>query len=217
MLGAYVLGALELDEAAAVREHVAACAACAAEYSRLVPLPGLLTLAGGAQRATEEPPSPAMEERLLDAVAREAPRRPPGRRPARRRVLGWAAAGLSAAALAATGVVVIGHDGPSGGYLALRATSASTGATARAELAQASGGTVMQLWVRGLPHDPAAVYEVHCDGPEWSASAGTFRVDATGRAHVMLTTAARRGQYDRIRITRKTATGEHVVFAAALS
>src|SRR5918912_893317 len=103
LLGAYVLGALEPEEAAAVREHVATCTACAAEHTRLAPLPGLLTLAEGAQRATDKPPSPAMEERLLDAIAREAPRRRPARRPVRRRMLGWAAAGLTAAALAMTG------------------------------------------------------------------------------------------------------------------
>jgi hypothetical protein len=102
-------------------------------------------------------------------------------------------------------------------YLALHATSTSGTGHAKAELSQVAGGTVMHLWVSGMPHDPAAVYEVHCDAPDWSASAGTFRVDRQGRAYVVLTTAARRGQYDRIRITRKTASGERLVFAAALS
>ena len=217
LLGAYVLGALEPDEAAAVREHVASCPACAAEHTRLAPLPGLLTLAEGAQRATDEPPSPAMEERVLDAVAREVPRRGARRRPVRRRVLGFAAAGLAAAAVAVTAIAVIGGGEPAGHYMPLHATAASSGARAHAEFTQAAGGTVMHLWVSGLPADPAAVYEVHCDAPDWSASAGTFRVDGRGRAAVVLTTAARRGQYDRIRITRKTATGERTVFAAALS
>jgi anti-sigma factor RsiW len=215
LLGAYVLGALEPDEAAVVREHVASCTACAAEHTRLAPLPGLLTLAEGAQRATAEPPSPAMEERLLDAVAREAPPRRAGRRPFRRRVLGFATAGVAAAAIAVTAVAVTGGDGSH--YLPLHATAASTGASARAEFQQTDGGTVMHLWVEGLPAEPAAVYEVHCDAPDWSASAGTFRVDGQGRAAVVLTTAARRGQYDRIRITRKTAAGERTGFAAALS
>jgi anti-sigma factor RsiW len=216
LLGAYVLGALDPEEAAGVREHVASCTACAAEHARLAPLPGLLTLAEGAQRATAEPPSPAMEERLLDAVAREAPRRRTRRPFLRRHVFGVAAAGLATAAIAVTAVLVT-SGGHGHGYFPLHATTASTGATARAELRQVAGGTSMQLWVDGLPRDRAAVYEVHCDAPDWSASAGTFRVDAQGRAHVELTTAARRGQYDRIRITRKTATGEQTVFAAGLS
>jgi hypothetical protein len=218
LLGAYVLGALDPDEAAEVREHLADCGPCAAEHARLAPLPGLLTLAEGAQCVAAEPPSPAMEERLLDAVAREAPRRRARRRPFRRRVFGVAAAGLATAAIAVTAVVVaVGGGGGDHGYFPLHATAASAGATARAELRQVPGGTSMQLWVKGLPGDRAAVYEVHCDAPDWSASAGTFRVDAQGRAHVELTTAARRGQYDRIRITRKTASGEQTVFATGLS
>ena len=39
-LGAYTLGALDPDEAAAVRRHLAECRACAAEHDALVPLPG---------------------------------------------------------------------------------------------------------------------------------------------------------------------------------
>jgi hypothetical protein len=219
LLGAYVLGALEPEEAAAVREHVASCPACAAEHARLAPLPGLLTLAEGAQRATDEPPSPAMEERLLDAVARERPRRRRTPRGWQRRAAAYAAAGFAAAALAVGVVAKTGGGGgaPDRGYLALHATSAPTGAKARAELTTAPGGTVMHLWVSGLPADPGTVYEVHCDSPDWSASAGTFRVDAQGRAAVVLTTAARRGEYDHIRILRRTPGGDRVVFAAALS
>jgi anti-sigma factor RsiW len=215
LLGAYVLGALEPDEAATVREHVATCPACAAEHARLAPLPGLLTLAEGAQMATAEPPSPAMEERLLDAVAREARPARRARRPWRRRFAALTAAGFAAAALAVAGIAVLGGGG--GHYLELRAASGPGGATAKAELASAPGGTVMHLWVDGLPADPKAVYEVHCDGPDWSASAGTFRVDEHGRAAVVLTTAARRGQYDKLRILRRTPNGDRLIFAAAVS
>jgi hypothetical protein len=47
------------------------------------------------------------------------------------------------------------------------------------------------------------VYEVQCTSKTWSATAGTFRVDADGDAYVVLTTAARRGEYDTIRIMRE--------------
>jgi anti-sigma factor RsiW len=217
LLGAYLLGGLEPEEEAAVAEHVAGCPACAAEHARLAPLPGLLTLAVGASRATAEPPSPAVEERILDAVARERPRRRRLRLGAmgrRGRVL--VASGAVATALAVAAVVGI-VSGGSHGYLELHATSTLGGGKARAELASTADGTVMHLWVSGLPHNTAAVYEVHCDSPAWSASAGTFRVDAQGRAAVVLTTAARRGEYNRIRILRRTGTGAHLVFAAALS
>jgi hypothetical protein len=75
----------------------------------------------------------------------------------------------------------------------------------------------MELQVTGLPGNPAAVYEVHCDAPDWSASAGTFRVDASGRAQVELTTAARQGEYDHIRILRRTGGTPQVVFDGEVS
>ena len=43
---------------------------------------------------------------------------------------------------------------------------------------------------------------MRCERPGWSAGAGTFRADAQGRAYVVLTTAARIGEYERIRIVR---------------
>ena len=78
----------------------------------------------------------------------------------------------------------------------------------------------MRLWVNNLP--TGDVYEVFCDAPGWSASAGTFRVDAKGNAYVILTTAVKKGQYDRIRLVRRehTASGEVVpsdILAAKLS
>jgi hypothetical protein len=55
-----------------------------------------------------------------------------------------------------------------------------------------------------MPSRPGDVYDVLCESNGWSASAGTFRVDANGSAYVTLTTAARRGQYDTIRIVRRS-------------
>jgi hypothetical protein len=60
----------------------------------------------------------------------------------------------------------------------------------------------VHLWVRGLPREEA-VYEVLCDAANWTATAGTFRTDAEGRAYVVLTTALRRGEYNAIRIVRR--------------
>ena len=61
----------------------------------------------------------------------------------------------------------------------------------------------MHLWVKGLPRDPDAVYEVLCDAEMWTASAGTFRTDAEGHAYVVLTTALRKGEYNGIRVVRR--------------
>jgi hypothetical protein len=74
----------------------------------------------------------------------------------------------------------------------------------------------MQLWVRGLPRDSGIVYEVQCDAPGWTASAGTFRADSHGRAYVVLNTAARRGEYDAIRVVRRRRSSETDVLLAKL-
>ena len=89
-------------------------------------------------------------------------------------------------------------------------------ASGRAVLASADAGIKMQLWVRGLPRDPGIVYEVQCDAPGWSASAGTFRVDSHGRAYVVLNTAARRGEYDAIRVVRRSRSSSTDVLQAKL-
>ena len=205
-LGAYVLGALEPAEETAVREHLTTCSACAAEHANLAGLPRLLA----APMAAAGPPAPALEERVLDAVANERPAapRPPRRRGAlRARVLVPAAAALAAVAVAvaiAGAIVGGGDDGaPAGFEVALRPVAGETG-QGRAVLATGDAGIKMQLWVRGLPANPGIVYEVQCDAPGWTASAGTFRADAHGRAYVELNTAARRGEYDAIRVVSRS-------------
>jgi hypothetical protein len=210
-LGAYVLGALDVDEAAAVRRHLQECPQCAAERDALSALPGLLSLAGGAEAAVSEPLSAAFEERLLDAYARDnavpAARRRIRRLSPRRWRPRWLAVGAASfvtAAAAAFGFVVLGGDDDSSRHydVAFRSIGAP-GASAHANLSGGGGGTTVHLWVSGLPRDKDAVYEVLCDAQMWTASAGTFRTDDKGRATVVLTTALRQGEYDAIRIVRR--------------
>ena len=207
-LGAYVLGALDVDEAAAMRRHLQECPECAAERDALESLPGLLGLAGGAEAAVNEPLSPAFEERLLDAYAREhsaMPRRRMGRlrRWLRPRWLAVGATAAVAAAAAAVAVVVIGGDDAGGRYDVAFRNVGAPGATANARLESSDSGTTVHLLVKGLPRDDHAVYEVMCDAPMWTASAGTFRTSADGHAYVVLTTALRKGEYDAIRIVKR--------------
>ena len=206
-LGGYVLSALEPAEREAVAAHLAACPDCAAEHARLAGLPALVAHADG----LEIPAAPAVvEERLLDRVASEhgAARRRRGRR---RRFPAWwrvAAGALAGAALGAAVTALVLHDGdpPRADSYALVLRGAG-GASARAQLSPERGGTELHLWVRGLPPGDA-VYEVRCERPGWSASAGTFRADARGRAYVVLTTAARLGEYERIRVVRRSDTAD---------
>ena len=200
-LAAYALGALEPAEAAAVEAHLATCPDCAAELAELQPLPGLVSRAEGLEIPA---PPPALEERILDRVAASRPRRRRLRRPRRlgalvATALTGAVIGAGAAALAIT---VIGGDegGDTAGYdLVL---DGDDGVSARAAFDPGDGGTEVHLWIDGLPPGGKAVYEVKCERPGWSASAGTFRADAQGKAYVVLTTAARIGEYERIRVVR---------------
>jgi hypothetical protein len=216
LLGGYVLEALEPDEAAAVGAHLRECPACAAEHASLAGLPGLLELARGIDQPIEPLPQ-GFEEELLDRFSRERAESPPRRRRRLPRLV-WTlprvavASAVVAAALGAGTVAVLKDSGqpadPSGWdgsyMLPLRATATAPGATARVAIARTKGGTKVHLWARGLPPGPGQVYEMLCEGERISASAGTFRADAEGRVNVQLTTAARVGEYDRVRIVRKT-------------
>lgn len=212
-VGAYALGALDPDEAATVRRHLEVCPECAAVHDELAPLPELLSLAGGAEKAVTEPLSPAFEERLLDAYARDhasSPRRPRLRwRMPRRRWLAVGAVGLAAVAAAFVGVQVAGDGGSGTGYdLTFRNVGAPPGTVAKAAVESTDEGTRVKLSIRGLPPDEDAVYEVLCDAEMWTATAGTFRTDAEGHAYVIVTTAMRRDEYDAIRIVRRVHTDD---------
>jgi anti-sigma factor RsiW len=50
-IGAYIVGALDPDAAAAVRQHLARCADCRAEYDELAPLRGVLDRCAGRDSA----------------------------------------------------------------------------------------------------------------------------------------------------------------------
>jgi hypothetical protein len=211
-VGAYVLGALEPAEAERVRAHIAECAECAAMHAELAGLPRLLDLAVVTGAGDEDPLPPAIEERVLDRFARERPA--PRKRFAlwRPRIalgMGGALAGAAVAALLL--LVVFGfRNTPNRTYfqVALEPVPGSpANAGANAGLRSVEGGTLVRLRVWGLPTKPGEVYEVLCSNKNWTATAGTFRTDAQGKAVVLLTTAATRGHYDQIRVVRKTVKG----------
>ena len=210
LIGGAVLGALEPEEERELRAHLEHCPECAAEHEALADLPRLLDHAAGLDRAPE--PSPGAEEALLDRWAREHGRERSAKRRRRRprlpavlrRPRTLVAGALAAAAVAVAVVVLGGGEEPApepGGYdVALRGSAGS----GRAALSTEREGTVVRLSVKGLPGDTRAVYELRCESDDgWSASGGTFRVDASGSAYAHLTTAARVGQYDTLRVIRR--------------
>ena len=219
LLGGYVLEALEPDEAEAVRAHLPGCPGCAAELASLAELPRLLDLAAPVAQP-DEPLSPSSEEALLDRFAREsdtARPRPRKRRRLPRLGIAWTrprvavVSAVLAAALAVGAMSVLdgGDDGRRArNYIvALKPGPAAPNAKARMSLYRVDNGTGIHLRVSGLQPGSMRVYEMLCESKNWSASAGTFRADAKGKAYVRLTTAARVGEYDRVRVVTKDRNG----------
>ena len=223
-LGAYVLGSLSEEDAVRVRAHLAECELCATEHAELAGLPQLLDLAVIAGSTEEDPLPPAIEERLLDRFARER-QEPKAKRSWRPRLAWGGGSALAGAAIASAFLVGVlgfskGVARPATQYrLALAPVAgAPANANANAALRTTKGGTLVRLWVRNLRLRPAA-RSTRCSARTRAgrASAGTFRVDAKGNAYVILTTAAKRGQYDTIQVVRKSGTGEQPMLNAKLS
>jgi hypothetical protein len=209
-IGAYVLGALDEESARRVARHLKDCPECAAAHAELAGLPALLDLAVVTGATDEEPLPPAIEERLLDRFARENVTEPSRRRRWRPRLAIALPSALVGAALAAAALIFglnFERDGgrpPVQYRLELQPVSAAAqNGSARAGLRTTAEGTVVRLWVYDLPGGPQDIYEVFCDAKGWSASAGTFRVDARGNGYVILTSAVKKGQYEALRIVRR--------------
>ena len=220
MLGGYVLEALEPDEAAAVRAHLPNCPACAAELASLAELPRLLDLAAPVAHP-DEPLAPSFEEAVLDRFAREsdtARPRPRKRRRLPRLRIAWtrpkvafvSAVLAAAVAVGAMSALDRGEDqqGPAKNFIvALKPGPGAPHAKAHISLYRVGNGTGVHLWASGLQPGSMRVYEMLCESKTWSASAGTFRANAHGKVSVRLTTAARVGEYDRVRVVTKDRDG----------
>jgi Anti-sigma-K factor rskA/Putative zinc-finger len=207
-LGPYVLGGLEPAEQADVATHLAACPACAAEHRDLAGLPDLLARVTEPERDAAAPPA-RLEEEILDrhALGQAREDRPPARAAARprrrrRRVISWAgaAAALAAAILVLAGTFRPAEDEALGYEAGLAGTAAAPAATGQASLEPAAAGTAVRLRARRLP--AGASFELRCVRADGSwVSAGTFRAGADGAVDTRLTTAARLGTYEVLRVT----------------
>jgi hypothetical protein len=212
LVGGYVLGALDPDEMAEMRRHVAACPLCGPEADRLTALPGLLDRI---EPADVPPPalSPQVEEAVLDRFARERGVKGRKRRTlgARRRLVGFAAAGLAVIALALALLLPVGGDDGEPVYasVSLGGLAGAPDAAASAKLTEVESGTRIQLEAHGLPGPGGHEYEVWCiraDG-RW-VSGGTFRANRNGWAEAELTSAVRAGEYHRMAVTQGRVEGE---------
>jgi hypothetical protein len=167
-VGAYVLGALDSEERQRVEQHVAECAACAAELDELRRLPALLDrLRPEDLEPVHATPSPELFERVAAAAG--------GRRRPRRRRLLLVAAALAAVLGAGLGIAVwTAGDDP-------RTWSATAGEVqVTVTASEARDGSRLDVTVDGLPagqdcrlvvldregdrHD-AGEWEVEYEGP----------------------------------------------------
>jgi anti-sigma factor RsiW len=220
LIGGYVLDALDPDERELVRRHLQVCEPCAREHAELATIPALLDVADSADVLPLRPPA-RLEEAVLDRFARERrgspPRRVRGSRRLRRRWLAPAAVGLACVLAALVAVLALGGDERRPGQVAgdavrvyrvaMRGDGPTPDAAGDARLYPGATGTGVHLSVRGLKPN-AYQYELWCvrdDG--WRISAGTFRVDASGRADVRLTTAAMPTEYHTLAIEARGAGG----------
>ncbi len=198
LMGGYVLGALDPAEREAMERHLQTCEACRREHAALAGLPALLDRI---EPADVPPPLPsgALEDAVLDRVARERGRRALDRnRLLRRRVLAAAVAAVAAVAVA---VVLLTLPGDESAY-AYGSLRGEPGASGSFTVDKVAAGSRVSLEVRGLPSRQA--HELWCireDG-RW-VSGGTFRPRPGGTAQAELTAAVRPGEYHRVVITRR--------------
>ena len=224
LLGAFALGAVDAEEAATVRAHLATCAECQAEMAEL-------WLAVDTLPSTIEPmePPPALRERIAAAIAAEAtsptpapapmstarapelgptpiPARPtpePIRKPTSfwSRAAPWAAAAaillLLSAALLVWNLRLREQiaTGPVAETIALAPTDVAP--EARGEVTYYPQDNLFMLDVRDLPPlEPDQVYEVWLIGAEGPVPAGVF--DQPTDQHAVV---ADRDRYDTLAIT----------------
>ena len=214
LLGAFALGAVDPEEAASVRAHLATCAECQAEMAEL-------WLAVDSLPSTIEPmePPPALRDRIAAAIAVEAaspapkpvttiapaPSAPePIRKPASfwSRATPWAAAAAILLLLSA-GMLVWNlrlrdqiSTAPVAETIALVPTDAAPGA--HGEVTYLPDDSLLLLDVRDLPPlEPDQVYEVWLIGEDGvPAPAGVF--DQPTDQHAIV---ADRSQYETLAIT----------------
>ena len=150
-LGAYVVGALDELQAAAVCAHLETCGSCRTELAELSSLPALLALvplaeaAADGARSGELPPPPGMLERVLAAASAER------RAQRRRRLVVGAAAGLAAAAAVAVPLALGDSPDERTRDAVLVASDTATGVRGEVDVRQVGWGTLVHVRLDGVP------------------------------------------------------------------
>jgi anti-sigma-K factor RskA len=197
--GAYVLHALEADEAGDYARHLETCAECAQEVAALRPVADTLPLAAPVEMPPDALRGRIMaivesEAELLRASGAEADRPARAERRERRGPLGWLGAlkplpiaGLAAAVLAVgvgAGVLIDSGGGPT-----TKTTTAQVAAAGASAVLRTTGDTT-ELAVSRMPAPPSGrVYQVWLkrDGEAPEPTHTLFNVRSDGKATVRIT------------------------------
>lgn len=194
LLGPYLMGALQPEEARRVEEHLEACAGCHEETRELRSvherLADLATAAGA--------PPPHLKDRVISGLPRRATYRVPIAAAVAAVVLcavvlgALYAAGLFGREAVASATLEPTDLAPrAGGELRVHESGDPTDPNARAEL---------EVW--GLPRgDENEYYELWFGEEGGRVSAGTFKVDTEGRGTLYMTVPEEAGRYRRVGIT----------------
>lgn len=198
LLGAYLLGGLEPEEAAAFEQHLGSCADCRQELDELASLPALLDAlpvpdavalgvaapaAAGREPSTPYPAPAALPRRMLEELSTR-------RRKARRR---WTAAlAAAAAACLALGILAAPLVNPPPRPDASYSVQASDGLQITVGMVKKTWGTELAVDGRSLPVDGTlSLWVKDNDGGEDRACAWTAtpsgRVRITGATPLQLT------------------------------
>lgn len=209
-LGGYVLGTLDVAEAAAFEAHLATCDACQAEVAELAVVPRLLARVSPAAAS----PPPGLAERTMAAVeraaaaaARPTPSAVPAAPPPRGRR--WLAIVAAVVLIGVAAGVVRQATRPATAVAEIQLVSADQGPeSGRATVRRTAEGREVELQVQGLAPTPAGSY-YECwfvgDGDTLErpnrVSAGTFTVGSDGRATVRMFSAADAARFPRMGVT----------------
>lgn len=223
LLGAYAVGAVEVNERSLVERHIAECAPCRQEVARLVETASLLSRA-----VPQDVLPPSLWERISREIQLE-PRIPVGHLPFR--LVG--VIGVAAVLLVFLGASIVWqgiqihrlqrevsslHDAlalvrmafarviPGTTVMELRPTSAAPQARGVAVLRREDGRHVLVLVVVGLPPlPPPSVYQAWLVKDGVRTSAGVFRVGSGGTAVLQYDSPEDLRGYQSLGITRESA------------
>jgi anti-sigma-K factor RskA len=145
LVGPYLLGQLDPEEARALEEHLDTCAACRTDLAELTPVAGALAAVRGRAPVLAEPPADLLD-RVGAAVATEHRR---GRRPGPWRTVGVAAAAAAVAVVVTlTGVRLT--EPPPQPFEAVPVAVGASGVTASAGVVPHTWGVEVRLTASGF-------------------------------------------------------------------